>query len=470
MHESPLLRSLCRRACLLLVCCAACLGAVLSGCAAITDPVAEGMPVRRLPPEVLGPAREDKGIIPLTLLRRPPELAYRLAAGDVLGVWVPGLVGEPAVPPPVEIAPAVQIPDQRRLPPGVGYPVTVREDGTVALPLLPPLAVQGKTVPEVQDAIRQAYVSQQLLKREAQILVTLLHPRAAHVVVLRQESGNITLGPGGQIAGGKRGTGHLVDLPAGENDVLHALAQTGGLPGLDAYDEVVIHRSCFHNEADRPLILGEITPQVPGRFPLLADAPGNTVRIPLRLKPGESPPFRPEDVALFTGDVVLLEARDPDLFYTAGLLPPGEHVLPRDRDLDVIEAITQVQGALVNGAFAESNLSGALLEQGIGNPSPSLLTVLRKLPGGGEVPIRVDLNKALCDARERILVQPGDVLILQETPGEAVGRYFTRTFLNFSLTWQAVHDRFIQGVFDTSAPNQIPARITVGTVLQTPTR
>ena len=47
--------------------------------------------------------------------------------------------------------------------------------------------------------------------------------------------------------------------------------------------------------------------------------------------------------------------------------------------------------------------------------------------------IRVDLNRALVDARERIRVLPGDVLILQETPGEAIARYFTQIFkFNFS--------------------------------------
>jgi hypothetical protein len=323
-------------------------------------------------------------------------------------------------------------------------------------------------VSEALEAVRRAYEAKKVLQPGAQILVTLLHPRQVHVVVMRQESGNLTLGPSGEVAGGKRGTGHIVDLPANENDVLHALAETGGMPGLDAYDEVVIHRGCFQGEDDRPLILGQLTAWVPGKSPLLATGPGETVRIPLRMKPGANPPFRAEDVVLHTGDVVFLEARDPDVFYTGGLLPPGEFVMPRDRDLDVVDAIAQVRGSLVNGAFAESNLSGALLEQGIGNPSPSLLTVVRRLPGCGSVPIRVDLNKALCDARERILVQPGDLLILQETPEEALGRYVTRTFLNFSLSWQAVHNKFIQGVLDVSTPQQIPTRITVGTLRNVP--
>src|SRR5262245_9103230 len=45
-----------------------CLGAV--GCAALTNPVAEGVPVSRLSPEILGPSRDDEVTIPLTLLGR----------------------------------------------------------------------------------------------------------------------------------------------------------------------------------------------------------------------------------------------------------------------------------------------------------------------------------------------------------------------------------------------------------------
>jgi hypothetical protein len=41
------------------------------------------------------------------------------------------------------------------------------------------------------------------------------------------------------------------------------------------------------------------------------------------------------------------------------------------------------------------------------------------------VPIRVDLDRAFCDPRERIIVQPQDVLILQETPCQAFVRWLT---------------------------------------------
>ena len=39
------------------------------------------------------------------------------------------------------------------------------------------------------------------------------------------------------------------------------------------------------------------------------------------------------------------------------------------------------------------------LQNGIGFPNPSLVSILRRTPGGGQVVIRVDLNRALRPAQ-----------------------------------------------------------------------
>ena len=249
-------------------------------------------------------------------------------------------------------------------------------------------------------------------------------------------------------------------LPAYENDVLHALTRTGGLPGLDAYNQIVIQRGCFRDGRERPGLLGELGAVSSDRNPSTCLGRGGLViRIPLRLPPGQALCLQPQDIILQTGDVVFLEARDDAYFYTGGLLPAGAHLLPRDRDLDALEAIAMVRGPLINGAFGGSNLSGNLIAPGIGNPSPTLLTVVRRTPGGGQVPIAVDLRRALRDPAERVLLKPGDLLILQEKPEEAMTRYFTQTFLNFNLAWQVIHERFATGVIDVSAPDRLPNRL-----------
>jgi hypothetical protein len=441
----------------------------LTGCAALTNPVARGIPVQDVPLELLDKPRDPEEAIPLTLLGQVRPDTYQLAAGDVLGVWIEAILGDRNVSLPLHVAPQVLTQGQRRLQPAVGYPIAVDENGTINLPLVGAIEVKGMSIAQAREAIRKAYTSKQLLPAGRELIfVTLLQPRQYHVVVLRQESATF-VGPESLVGSSKRGTGHAIDLPAYENDVLHALAETGGLPGLDDLNGVIIYRGYYKGCRSKTELQQqmETSPKVGSGLPA-GGTSGPIIRIPLRVPPDKPLPIGPEDVVLQTGDVVFLEARERDTFYTGGLLPSGEFVLPRDRDLDVVEAVARVRGPLLNGAFATNNLAGNLIEPGIGSPSPSLLTVLRRTPGGGRLPIRVDLNRALTEPQESLRVQPGDVLILQEKPSEALARYFTHTFFNFSFAWQAIHGPFTWGVVDVSAPEQIPGRIGITTVRDLP--
>jgi protein involved in polysaccharide export with SLBB domain len=434
-------------------------GCALSGCTAMTNPVADGIPVRLLPPELIGPSKTCWQTIPLTALRQPPTDVYRLAAGDVLGVFIDGYLGASTQPLPVQAAPPVLVRDQNRLPPGAGYPITVQEDGLIAHPTVPKLKVDGMSVGEARDAIRNLYLKKELIKAENErILVTLLYARQAQVLVFRQEATAFQAGQDGPIPISKRNTGHLVDLPAHENDVLHALARTGGLPDLDAYNEIIIYRD-YARDKNLKVDLKQLDKGKPGAKQPQDVWVGETVRIPLRLPPEAALPFGKDDVVLHTGDVVFLEARDEQVFFTAGLLPPGKHMLPRDHDLDVLEAVALVRGSLYNGAFGGSNLSGTLIQPGLGGPSPSLLVVLRRVPGRGQVPIAVDLRSAMQHPQERIPLRPGDVLVLQEKPGEAFARYMTQTFFNFNMFYNVFNSSKGVGIIDVATPDRLPGRV-----------
>ena len=444
--------------------------AASTGCAALTNPAAQGVPARLVPTELLAPSKAGDQTVPLTLLRQPAPAEYQLAPGDVLGVYVEGFLGDRVPAPPVHLGLPTLGRDLRRLPAAMGYPIPVQPDGTVDLPVAGPVRVTGMTVPEARKAIRDLYARQKLLKREtAIILVSLLQPRQYSVMVLRQEGAAFSTGPDGQITSSKRGTGFEVDLSAYENDVLHALARTGGLPGLDACNAVIIYRDCFRDSRDRALLLQNLGGVRADCDPLKAlGLCGQVTRIPLRLPAGQSLVLRPEDVILGTGDVVFLEACDHEFFYTGGLLPPGAHVLPRDHDLDVLEAVSRVRGPLFNGSFGGSNLSGALIQPGLGNPNPTLVTVIRRTPGGGQVLIKCDLAHAMCHPEERVLIRSGDVLILQEQPEQALARYFSQTFFNFDIFWRAFTSRTATGVVDIAAPDRLPSRVGILNVTQGP--
>ncbi len=175
-----------------------------------------------------------------------------------------------------------------------------------------------------------------------------------------------------------------------------------------------------------------------------------SIRIPLRLRPGEPIPFRPEDVILNSGDIVFIEARDTELYYVGGLMSPRQFVLPRDYDLDVVQAIALAGGPLIN-TQTTNNLSGNIQPPGIGFPNPSLVTVLRKTADGGQIPIRVSLNKALRDPRERVLIQANDTIILQSTPAEALVGYITQQ-LHFNFLGTIIRQQDLTGTSSLTLP------------------
>ncbi len=404
---------------------------LLTGCASITNPVANGVPVRILPDELLAESKEDFQPVPLTLLRQRRPESYLLGPRDTLGIYIEGILGNEETPPPVNI------PASPDLPPSIGYPFPVREDGTVSLPYVGAVQVAGLKIEEAEEKVVDAYREKDILRVEdKRILVTLLRPRHIRILVLREDSRQAQLslqssslrGLGTtqtSLGGGRQAEGQILELPAYENDVLNALAKTGGLPGLESTQEVIIQRGFWDSQSD---------PTYDSRnYPSEGDIQSGTadrhvVRIPLRTRPGEPLGFGPQDVILNNGDILVVRGRDPEFFYTGGILQSGEHALPNDYDLTVLEALLKSRGPLDNGGINSGNFNGALVGAGAGSPSPSLLTILRKTPKGGQVAIRVDLNEAMRDPRENILVQAEDVLILQETPNESTTRYITQVF------------------------------------------
>jgi protein involved in polysaccharide export with SLBB domain len=417
-----------------------------SGCAALSNPALEGIPVRLLPEELRGKSVEGMKPIPLNLLAQPQPDSYRVGPNDVLGIFVEGVLGGLDSPPP--LLPPVQL-DTVQLPQATGFPIQVRLDGTISLPRIDPLRVEGMTLPEVEAAIRRVYLEKQVLTEvkgvlRARIMVSLARPRTYHILVLREDSATPSAqgavvssqqayGTPEFISIARKGTGWDLNLPAYNNDVLTAIAKTGGLPGTDALDEVIVQRNARHNGSWEAIIQDFNANGVPSP---IAGTP--IYRIPLRIRPGQLMPIRPEDIILRDGDVLYIPARDERLFYTAGLMGPGQHIMPRDTDLDVLEAMARTRAPFLNGNFAATNLSGVNVQPGLGMPSPTLLTIIRKLPHGGQIPIRVDVAKAVRNPRERILIQPGDILVLQETPEQGIVRYVTQMVnLNWiSKYWQ----------------------------------
>ena len=491
---------------------------VLTGCTGLRNTI----PARALnTADISDSPRSAQRPLNFMLLRQDPPKVYLLGPGDVLGVYIERILGQPTAAPPVHY------PELGDLPPAIGFPIPIREDGTIALPLIPPLEIEGLTLTQAHRRILEAYtVDRRLLPPgEERVLVSLMRPRTYNVLVIREDTvtgprvmgserqGELTLGRS------KRGEAFSIKLPAYENDVLSALSQTGGLPGMDAKNQVTIIRGGFDQARDNPILTDFLTrtrtmrppsepqpvtsdelhpsrsetpprptpnsPQAtpiasdPLTFetfnPLLPQSPFHTVQtgdlptnhlmaqspsghladfqsvptpaahdrfahvaytavqppgapihpapeerhevitIPLRIGPyDEIPDVLPEDIVLQDGDVVFVESRDAEVFYTGGLLTGGQFPLPRDYDLDVLGAIAMSGGSI--SAAAGGTATG--INSAVGSiVPPSRITIVRQYYGQ-QIAIRTTTRDALTDPRERLLIQPNDLVMLEYTPGE----------------------------------------------------
>ena len=403
-----------------------------TGCALFDD--LGSVPIERIPPHLLYSESKDELIdISFERLRQTPPEVYELDSDDILGIYIENVLGTSDELPPVHF------PEDQNVPPAIGFPVPVREDGSVSIPLVEPINVRGMTLIEATDAIRKAYtIDREILKEgKDRIIVTLIRKRTTRVLVIREEVGGIA-----EVT--KRGTGDIVDLDAYENDVLTALSKTGGLPGDDARNEVLIYRGMYDGAEDYDMLVQQLSMQHYGQNcnyydPQIPDPP-NLLRIPLSYNPAFPPTFTEENIILNEGDIVLIKGREDEVFYTGGLLEGRELPLPRDKDLDVLAAISLAGGALGRGQSSGRG-GGGQFAGGLEGLPPSELIVLRQLPGKQQIAIRIDTKQAIRSPQSRILVKPNDTLILRYTPCEQ----FTNFALNVaqgSLVFQGINQIF----------------------------
>jgi protein involved in polysaccharide export with SLBB domain len=392
------------------------------------------IPAGQLPLALAAQPRCPRVPIDFTLLRQQPPESYLVGPRDILGIYIADILARADEPPPVfTIVNPVGAADPPLV---VGNPVTVGDDGTIILPRIPPLRVAGLSVGQIDALIRRAYtVDHHLLQPgKEQINVTVMRKRLHRIVVVREDAAAVPpiLKPRDGTIIARRGTATTIDLPSFENDVLHALSQTGGLPGEDARNEVWVLRG-GSTPANSQMLERLQTGADPAAMPTLAGA--SIVRIPLSYPPGTPLPFGPADVVLHDGDVVFVQSRTQEVYYTGGLLPGGQFLLPRDYDLDVVSAIS-LAGGNPNGPAGFPLIPQFRSGSGPGNiVAPTRVMIIRKMPDGAQVKIYVDLRKALYDPRQHVLIQPEDTVMLFWQPWEITANIALNLF-NFEYLVQ----------------------------------
>ncbi len=333
-------------------------------------------PAACLPDVFRTPSANAYGDKNLSSLVAPKPFDYRLGPDDVLNVTVRGLTET------VEAVPMV---------------AQVMGDGTIALPLVGEVDVNGLNLADAQRKIDAAYSNDLLVN--PRVSVSLASKAMFDVTIL----GEVTT-PG------------VYELPRYQNDVAHAIGSAGGLSNFAA-DRIKIHR-----RVSDPRLANE-----PGLKPAPlggAKVPGPTewidvvIQIPLR---GGQPTMMadgnlivkekltPDDVTLRHGDVLDVPRKPDPVFFVVGPLSDinavnftvsdrdrqlgNAFILPDDRDIDVVTAVVMA---------------------GYIDPieSPSTVTVHRSIPGRPPMLIRVDLIDARYSWKENIYVQPGDIIYL----------------------------------------------------------
>ncbi len=368
------------------------------------------------------------------LLGTPIDAEHSVTKGDVLGIYIADVLGDR------EELPQVAYPSFRTknspIEPFVGQPIKVESDGTIKLPYVSPIHVEGMSLPQVRDAISTQYVNVEGVVKEGRsnVFVSLITPRFHRIYVVRQDTRynlpGLTSTSQQEIS--RRWSGTTLYLEPKESSVLTALMRTGGLPGIDAKNELWVMKGVPKEDLHDVCIphLKKLEGETPMMIP---KSNSKMIRIPLMQQLGEELPFTQDDVVLGDGDVVFLPRRDGDHFMTGGMLPSGRYPLPRDRDLDILEAIAISTGPQFGpGAGTRPpNYAGG----GRGVLPPTDVVIIRRLSTDHQIKIHVDLKKCLDDPRERVRIAAGDLVLLKFKKREMAGNIAMNLFnLNFTLS------------------------------------
>ena len=101
-----------------------------------------------------------------------PTLPYALDSGDVLGIFIDGILGGFNEQPPIHQPVAGSEP-------AIGYPIRIEHDGTINLPFAGNVLLRGQTLAEARQTLHEKFKTgdKPVLTKQARIFVSLIRPR-----------------------------------------------------------------------------------------------------------------------------------------------------------------------------------------------------------------------------------------------------------------------------------------------------
>jgi polysaccharide export outer membrane protein len=318
---------------------------------------------RTLPPEYMAHPAVDVQSLDLLPLAQTQATSNMVQVGDVLSVAV--------------ISGAVDERSEER------WLLRVAPEGTLNVPLVGTVPVAGLDLLDVEQAIGQACVQRGVFRRPA-VSVTMDTRRTNRVTVM-----------------GAVEKPDTYDLPTTSSDLLSALVAAGGL--AERADRIVEIQPALPPGA--AVDLGGLGANVPGQprasFASYSPYAGASVRrvpISVDLVTASSGKDR-RGYPLEDGSVVTVRSKPTEYIHVIGLvLRPDQFELPANKELRMLDAI-----ALANGPSV---------------PLANKVYVVRRPPGAPEsIVIKSSIRSAKRDARANVLLAPGDVVSVEETPG-----------------------------------------------------
>jgi polysaccharide export outer membrane protein len=259
-------------------------------------------------------------------------------------------------------------------------PSRVNERGNVDILHVGPVKVAGLDLAEAEAQIYRACVDREIY-RTPHVTVVMKRPKVNRITVL-----GAVQKPG------------VVELRAGNSDLLQALVQAEGLT-KEAGSLVEIHHPGFRNEEGSSPRIAEGTDGAGNQLTAFNDTPAtrvsaHTLKVDLAsLGTGAKASYDLED-----GAVVRVEKRDPPALQVIGLVKkPDRYEFPLGKNIRLTDAIA--------------------LAGGTSNQLADKVFIIRRRDGAEPMLVSTSIRKAKRDGAENILLEPGDTVSIEQTPG-----------------------------------------------------
>lgn len=254
--------------------------------------------------------------------------------------------------------------------------VRVDRNGSIDLPLVGDVQVNGKELEEVEDAITAAFVPGFFKNAEdVSVFVGLRQAAPTNVLV----HGAVTK-PG------------LTKLRRTERNLLYAIHAAGGLSDISAAQVTLSRLRCPDDEVTLNIATREGLAQALSLDPL-------------------------ED-----GDIITVESAKVNAIFVGGLVrSPQTQIYPPGATINSLQAIAAAGGLRTDVA-------------------PKMATLIRRLPDGEDVHVKIDLNRLATGADPNLMLAAGDILWVPETFETRVQDWinkniFIRAGLNASVSY-----------------------------------